>query len=147
MLRELCGEDTLKNVVIVTNRWEDVATDLGDARERELRTKEIFFKLALDKGARMVRHHNTYESASAIVKGLISNTPLPLLIQREMINEGKQLLDTAAGEVVNHELLEVIRKHTAELDKIKEEMKGQCPLHRNVSPTYVRYTSSCYNEG
>ena len=132
MLRELCGEDTLKNVVIVTNRWEEVAKDVGDAREEELMTKEIFFKIALDKGARMVRHRNTYESASAIVKTLIDNTPRPLLIQKEMVDEKKQLLDTAAGEVVNHELLEVMKIHRAELENLKDEMRGPyfLSLHR-----------------
>ncbi|KAK1223446.1 hypothetical protein PQX77_013685 [Marasmius sp. AFHP31] len=124
MFRELCGQDTLKNVVIVTNRWEEVPADVGDARDEELRSKEIFFKPALDKGARMVRHYNTYESASAIVKSLIGNTPLPLLIQEEMVTEGKRLLDTAAGEVANHEVLQLMRKHKAELEKITDEMRA-----------------------
>ncbi|KAL0057012.1 hypothetical protein AAF712_016367 [Marasmius tenuissimus] len=123
MFRELCGEDSLKNVVIVTNRWEEVPKDVGDAREEELRMKDIFFKPALDKSARMVRHRNTYESASAIMKSLMGNTPLPLLIQEEMVTQGKHLLETAAGEVVNHEISEVINKLKAELEMIKDEMQ------------------------
>ncbi|KAL0057038.1 hypothetical protein AAF712_016342, partial [Marasmius tenuissimus] len=123
MFRELCGEDTLKNVVIVTNRWEEVPQDIGDAREEELRTKDIFFKPALDKHARMVRHHNTHDSASTIVKSLVRNTPLPLLIQKEMVEEKKLLVETAAGEVVNQDVLEVMKKHSAELERIKHEMQ------------------------
>ncbi|KAK1223445.1 hypothetical protein PQX77_013684 [Marasmius sp. AFHP31] len=96
IFRELCGEDTLKNVVIVTNRWEEVPEDSGEAREEELRTKDIFFKPALDKGARMVRHNNTHDSASTIVKSL----------------------------VVNHEVLEVMKKHNDELERIKNEMQA-----------------------
>jgi hypothetical protein len=36
MFRELCGESTLRNVLIVTNMWSQVAPDLGEMREKEL---------------------------------------------------------------------------------------------------------------
>ena len=60
IFRELCGETSLKNVVIVTNMWGDVSYDVGKDRERELASK--FLKPALNRGAQMVYHHNTEQS-------------------------------------------------------------------------------------
>ena len=54
MFRKLCGESTLKNVVIVTNMWGKVEQDVGESREQEL--AGIYFKPALDKQAQLVRH-------------------------------------------------------------------------------------------
>ncbi|KAL0573452.1 hypothetical protein V5O48_008507 [Marasmius crinis-equi] len=124
IFQKLCGEDTLKNVVIVTNRWEEVLEEKGEARQRELSTKDIFFKPALDRGARIVRHLNTRESAHAILQNLLNNnTPLPLLIQKEMVDEDKRLLDTSAGEELNRELKETMQKHQRELERLGKEMK------------------------
>jgi len=65
MFRKLCGDDTLKNIVIVTNMWGEVGQAKGQMREAELKNK--FFKPTLDKGAQMLRHDNTVESAHNIL--------------------------------------------------------------------------------
>ncbi|KAL0058681.1 Rho guanine nucleotide exchange factor [Marasmius tenuissimus] len=49
MYQKLCGGATLRNIIIVTNRWEEVSREVGEAREEELRTEDIFFKPALAK--------------------------------------------------------------------------------------------------
>jgi len=46
MFRELCGDSTLKNVILVTNMWGDVSGSVGEARERELARE--FFKPVLE---------------------------------------------------------------------------------------------------
>ncbi|KAL0056959.1 hypothetical protein AAF712_016423, partial [Marasmius tenuissimus] len=103
MFRELCGETTLRNVVIVTNRWEEAPEGVGEAREEELKTMDGF-KPALDDGAQLVRHDNTHKSAVAIMEHFISDNPPPLTIGEE-----RQLLDAAAGQVLNHDARPVRR--------------------------------------
>ena len=120
MFRKLCGESTLKNVVLVTNMWGADPHDVSEAREKELSNK--FFKLALDKGAQMVRHHNTLQSAHGIIRGIVGNRPLVLQIQRELVDEGKSIIETAAGESVNQELQDQIERHEAEMEELREEM-------------------------
>ena len=120
MFRELCGDTTLKNVVLVTNMWGEVSHDVGESREDELSNN--FFKPVLDKGARMVRHHNTAQSAHDIIRMITKNRPLVLQIQRELVDEHKDIVDTAAGEAVNKELNEQIRRHQAQLKTVQEEM-------------------------
>ena len=121
MFRELCGDTSLKNVVLVTNMWGEVSQDVGEAREQELITN--FFKPVLDKDAQLARHHNTAESAHDIIRSIMKNRPMALQIQRELVDEKKNIIDTAAGEAVNKELNEHIRRHQAELKVIQEEMK------------------------
>jgi hypothetical protein len=41
MLRKLCGDDTLKNMVIVANWWGEVDREVGEAREAELAREDI----------------------------------------------------------------------------------------------------------
>ena len=121
MFRELCGDSTLRNVILVTNMWGAVSQDVGEEREEELTTS--FFKPVLNGGARLARHHNTIQSAHDIIRSIIRNQPAALQIQRELVDEGKGIIDTAAGEAINKELNEQIRRHQAELKTVKEEME------------------------
>lgn len=120
IFRELCGETNLKNVVLVTNMWSEVSNDVGEAREGELAS--IFLKPALEKGAQIVRHHNTEQSAHDVIRRIVNNHPVVLQIQRELVDEHKDIAGTAAGEAINVELTEETRRHEANLNAMREEM-------------------------
>jgi len=121
MFRKLCGDSTLRNVVLVTNMWGQVPQGVAEEREEELTSN--FFKPVLDKGAQLVRHHNTPRSAHDIIRRIMKNQPAVLQIQRELVDEGRDIVDTAAGEAINEELNQQIRRHQVELKTIKEEME------------------------
>ncbi|KAJ7859152.1 hypothetical protein B0H14DRAFT_2747238 [Mycena olivaceomarginata] len=123
MFRQLCGESTLRNVVIVTNMWGEVGREVGEAREAELGSDDRFFKPVLDKGGRMLRNNNGITSAQAILYYLIGNHPRALRIQRELVDQGKNISQTAAGEELNRELAEQIKRHRQEMAALQEEMK------------------------
>ena len=120
MFRELCGDKTLKNVIFVTNMWGEIPLDVGEARELELTTN--FFKPVLDKGAQLVRHHNTVQSAHDIIRSIMKNKPAALQIQRELVDQKRDIVHTSAGEVINKELNEQIRRHQEELKAVQEDM-------------------------
>ncbi|KAF8212916.1 P-loop containing nucleoside triphosphate hydrolase protein, partial [Mycena galopus ATCC 62051] len=124
MFRKLCGDEAMKNVVVVTTRWDDVQTDRGamEAREKELMdTPGKFFQPLIALGARYLRHDNTDASARRIMKALLENQPIPLKVQAEM-REGKTLEETAAGAALGAEMKALIDKHSAEMKELKEEM-------------------------
>lgn len=123
MFRKLCGDDTLKNVLIVTTMWSLVNHDVGEAREHELKTDERFFKPVLDKGATMVRHDNTRQTAHAILRRVLRNHPLPLDIQHEMVDQGKDISETAAAAEIDRQLTELVEKHRRELEQVKAELR------------------------
>ena len=110
----------MKNVVLVTNMWDEVPHDVGEAREREL--SSVFFRPVLDLGAQMVRHHDTAESAHDIIRRIMGNRPIVLQIQQELVDEQKDIVNTVAGEAINRELNRQIRRHQLELEGIQEEM-------------------------
>ena len=123
---ELCGESALKNVVLVTNMWGNVSHEIGEVRENELSRQ--FFKPALDKGAKIVRHHNTVESAQDIVRRIVANNPVVLRIQWELADEQKDITETAAGEAVIQELDEQTKRCLAGLREVQEGIER--PLRR-----------------
>ena len=125
MLRKLCGESALQNVVIVTNMWGEVDLQVGEAREAELMREEIFFKPILDKGGRIARNENTVISAQNIIRLVLGNRPLPLRIQRELIDEGKGISATSASKELHREFNAQIMKHQEEVRNtraLKEEI-------------------------
>lgn len=123
MFRKLCGDDTLKNVTLVTNMWSQVTPERGAAREHQLRTDDIFFKPVLDEGARMVRHDGSRASAQAILLPIVSNYPMTLRIQREIVDERLDVTKTAAGIELDRELAELREQHKQQLAEIQREMQ------------------------
>ena len=119
--RDLCGDTTLKNVVVVTNMWGDVSPEDGAVHESELFS--VFFKPAFEKGAQMARHYNTAQSAHEIIRRIMMNHPVVLQIQRELVDEHRGIIDTSAGQAVNRELDELARRHQVELESVENEMK------------------------
>ena len=124
MFRELCGDNNLKNVFIVTNMWGSVDPRVGLAWENELSLTDIFFKPALDKGTRLLRHDNTIGSAYNIIRQVMKNHPVALQIQEELVDQKKDISDTAAGIELNKELREQAERHRKEIVELQKEMRG-----------------------
>ena len=123
MFRKLCGDSALQNVIIVTNMWGEVNPQVGEEREAELMGNDIFFKPAIEKHTRIVRHENTVPSAKHIIRLILGRNPLPLQIQRELVDEGKDITQTHSGRELNRELDAKVREHMDEIQILKEEMQ------------------------
>jgi len=121
MFRELCGEKTLRNVILVTNKWGQVTPKQGADREQQL--KDNYFKAAIEKGAQPCRHRNTSESARKILRKILENKPLTLKIQRELIDERKDIGQTGAGAELNREIREAVEKYQRDIRELEERMR------------------------
>lgn len=140
MFKDLCGENPMKNVVLVTNRWE-YASSCGEAgkaleKEGELRTKADFWAPLIKRGSDMVCWEDNYApriqytsavkdflSAHDIIRRFINKEPKVLQIQTELVEQQRKLIDTTAGVTVNEETLRVEKKYQDELVKIRQEME------------------------
>ena len=131
MFRKLCGDETLKNVLIVTTMWGLVDPKIGETREEQLKTYDNFFKPVLDKGARMARHDNTRQCAQDLVRMIMKNHPQALHLQRELVDEGKDITETSAGEEIGREIAELVKKHKSELQEVQDEMR-EALAHRDL---------------
>lgn len=123
MFLKLCGDAAMKNVVIVTNMWSLVAPETGAAREKELQSGDFFGPL-LDRGARMVHHDGTPESAAEIARIFLDNHPRRLRIQRELVIDRKEIFETEAGIELDRELAAMATKYKQEMDQLTREMKA-----------------------
>ncbi|KAF8595023.1 P-loop containing nucleoside triphosphate hydrolase protein [Ceratobasidium sp. AG-I] len=83
--QNICGRHAMKNVIIVTNMWEQVDLETGSAREDELRFSPKLFKPAMDDGARMMRHYNKVESSRELVGQLLGRDAVGLQLQEELM--------------------------------------------------------------
>ena len=124
MFQKLCGSAALANVVLATTRWSEVKQAVGEGRETELKTKEAFFKPVIDAGAPLVRYMRTPESAMEILNHLVGKPAIPLLIQKEMVDGGKRLSETEAGQALQSEIAEQVRRHEEDMRTLMEELEA-----------------------
>ena len=118
---KICGDAALKNVILVTNLWDGVSPDIGEARKDELCSN--LFKSAIYKGSRMVPHHNTVESAHDVIRMIMTNPPIVLRIQRELVDERRGIIKTTAGEAIGRESDAQTRWYQTELERIQEDKR------------------------
>lgn len=127
MFRQLCGDPSLKNVVMTTSGWDLMTTPdqlaKAEIKETDLTSNPEFWQPMLDKGCRVARFHNDKKSALEIISSVIPDKPVVLKIQHELVDKQMNLVDTAAGVTVNEELIKVQAKYEAQLKEIHEEMK------------------------
>ena len=124
IFRKICGQMALKNVLLVTTRWNDVDEALGADRENELRKK--FWAYMLSNGSSMKRFYGDKESATAISSQLLSKRGIVLEIQRELVDERKTLKQTVAGSFVSEDISELkkdLQKQLNDLDVERQRLR------------------------
>ncbi|KIW87633.1 uncharacterized protein Z519_11607 [Cladophialophora bantiana CBS 173.52] len=128
LLIELCGEQALRRVILVTNFRDKVDATGEDTRQQELEDSQLFESVSIN-GSRIFRHTNGTATARQIVRHLLSirtghEPGTYLQIQKEMVDEGKELDQTRAGQsmVVS---LALLREVSAEFRrKLKVELQS-----------------------
>lgn len=120
IFRKICGDKSLKNVVIVTNQWSKLTEDEGMRRVAQLASMDDYFKAALEKKARMMHHtRDTVESVHEVIRAIIENHPVPLIIQEELVTENKPINETGAGQEVDKKIAMLVAEYEK---KIKEQL-------------------------
>lgn len=128
MFKKLCGEDNLSSVVLASTMWDGVDEKTGCIRENELRSS--FWATMVEKGSKVVRHDGGVDSAERIVNHILSRQQtITLDIQRELVHDGKQLQDTAAGAAVQAELNEKIDRLQKDLLEVRQSFRETAASH------------------
>ncbi|KFZ07912.1 hypothetical protein V502_09670 [Pseudogymnoascus sp. VKM F-4520 (FW-2644)] len=121
MLKEICGREAYKNIVLGTTGWDLLPDPAeGITRERELREGDSFWKGMIKVGAQCVRMNQDVQSGKKLLLNMGNNETTALKIQTEMVEEGKAFEDTTAATELDHALtqlkIELAEKlHQAEL--------------------------------
>jgi hypothetical protein len=110
MFGKLCGDDAMANVVLVTTMWGRITEEEGALREQEL--KENFWAIMLGHGSLTARYMHTHKSAWDIVDMLVPKERLhSLLIQRELVDLGKTIPETAAGTALRMHFQDTLKEY------------------------------------
>ncbi|KAL4062283.1 hypothetical protein V8B97DRAFT_1921046 [Scleroderma yunnanense] len=123
MFQKLCGPVSLKNVVIVTTMWDTVTSEEGQQHEQELRSSETMFKPLLDGGATMLRHDRTPRSATNVIDRLLGKDPTTTQIVHELVQELKELKNTAAGTELRSDIDAYLQRLQNETKSLEAEMR------------------------
>lgn len=119
VFRELCGEDPLSNVILVTTGWGDAnkTGELDQALENEvqLRVDKDFWQPMIARGSKVEKFEDTRDSALDIIIKIAGRQPVLLQIQEELVDQNKDLVNTSAGFTVDKELKELEKKYSAKL--------------------------------
>ena len=140
----LCGEESLKNVVLVTTKW-DKATENARSHEEEL-VKDFWagmIKLGSSRPKRLGKvvdpSSGIVDPRSDVIAPMLQFEPTFLQIQREL-GKGKGLIETAAGQYIDRDLSFAIQQlkesHDFALDQaektgrpqLKEALAGQAAI-------------------
>jgi hypothetical protein len=139
MFRKLCGRDCLNSVVLATTFWDSVAPDEGQKRSKELEDDDSLWGRMKKAGSRIVTLRNDREDALEVLAEASRGSKTVLQAQREMVDEGKTLNQTAAGQFSatngglgapsqQYERLESlrasVRRRSADMHEIKERLES-----------------------
>ena len=100
IFHNLCGLRALQNVLLTTTKWSNVNQREGERREEILQDYELWGGL-INKGTTVRRFMGTRESGLELIDQLMKKEPIPLLIQRQIVDENMALEETDAGQCID----------------------------------------------
>lgn len=123
MLRKLCGDEALQNMVLTTTHWSNVNKSVGNRREEELLTNPQFWGGLVERGAKVARFDGDRGSGLALIDLFMSmkHKTVTLAIQDELVNKQKELRDTAAGIAIHDGLKRLVQQYEASLRELRKE--------------------------
>jgi hypothetical protein len=97
MFQKLCGADFYPNVVLATSFWSLVDEATGARREAELRDRDEFWGEMVRQGSSVVRLPDDRDACVNLLVWLSASRRAPLQIQKELVDDGRELRETQAG--------------------------------------------------
>ncbi len=127
MFRSLCGDEALSKVVLATTFWSHVNVTTGMNREKELEKSEFWGKM-IRKGSKVLRQDDSRVSARSIIEYLVrKRTPesanVALDIQKQMVDQGKSLDQTGAGQEMNAQILSMRREYEEKIAILRADLQ------------------------
>lgn len=124
MFKALCGDDSLGSVVLATTWWANVTPEVGRQREEQLCSTPAMWKNMIEKGSRIWRLDRDEESALEIIHYLIEKKrPVTLDIQIDMVENGKTLSETPAGQEVQAEIEKQRQAYQKKIEDLQRDMQ------------------------
>ncbi|KAF4965618.1 hypothetical protein FSARC_6605 [Fusarium sarcochroum] len=132
LLHKICGIEGAKFARLVTTMWDEISVESSlysraMEREEELKSTEGCWGWMSDRGSRIQRCMATRASALSALSSLLAVSdvqgPAVLQLQQELIDENKDLDDTAAG-------IELSKHHGTSWQRLQRELKALQTSHQ-----------------
>ena len=127
MFGELCGDQAVKKVVLVTTMWDRGTTDhqqTHNQRENELFQK--YWKTMIGHGASTARFSNSADSAWKIVDIILKKHETEvLLLQEELVDLKRALNETQAGKTLYSDLQKLLAEQRDTVRSLAEQAREQ----------------------
>jgi hypothetical protein len=144
MFRELCGDDALNAVFLLTTGWGGVDVKVGTKREKQLSSD--FWKPMLDQGSTIYRFDNTPTGAQTILNSISTKynahqVSTVLRIQEEIVDMQKRIPDTRAGKQLRYTLQEILdqQKKSRNKDDIQKTIRQLKQLKIPMSQRFLGF--------
>ena len=130
MFAELCGDKSARNVMLVTTMWDKIKS-IPAAETKEANLKERYWNVMIHHGASVGRFYMNEPTGSnspwEMVDKMIRQYQLgqALLLQEEMVDEGKRLEQTNAGKALSSNLRRLLIKQNKAIKLLEERVEGE----------------------
>ena len=131
ILKELCGDATLRNVVIMIHEWEEVSPETEELLNASF-SNEGSFHAVIEHGAQVYRCTDASKPDVGALRFILGGTPVVPKVQQGPIDEGggpERVLKESEQEAVDkkveelrRELEEQKRRAQLEADALKEQI-------------------------
>jgi len=126
MFGELCGDQAVKKVVLVTTMWDKIQRDPGTGVRRENELFENYWKTMINYGASTARFSNTPDSAWKIVDLILKvHETEVLLLQEELVDLRRSLNETQAGKTLYSDLQRLLAEQRDTVRSLAEQARDE----------------------
>ncbi|CAJ0550085.1 Ff.00g100150.m01.CDS01 [Fusarium sp. VM40] len=134
LLRKIIGDSALTNVILVTTMWNILRLeDRQRALQREQELIDGFWSPMIDRGSYVAQFNGTPQSAYPLIHQLADRQSVVLDIQREIVDQDRSILETAAGASLAQKLMDDHEDYQFKLFNLHDQLdlkQGQLPLDK-----------------
>ncbi|KAG6887069.1 hypothetical protein C0992_000958 [Termitomyces sp. T32_za158] len=132
MFTRLCGPEAIKNVILITTKWDELSSE-GIGKLRESQLKGEHWKHMVEMGSRVHRFDGTQRLARRIVNYILAKQPIDAVqIQTELVQIGDLLAETEAGRTLRYTLQDLLKKQKAMSTKMRNSSEGDPSMHEKA---------------
>ena len=126
MFGELCGDQAVKKVVLVTTMWDKDKTDPQKHNQRERELFDNYWKTMINYGASTARFLNSPDSAWKIIDPILKQHETEvLLLQEELVDLKRALNETQAGKTLYSDLQRLLAEQRDTVRSLAEQAREQ----------------------
>lgn len=128
MFEQLCGEGSLHNVVMLTNRWGSI--DESEAVNRENELKDDYWSMYMAGGCTIDRYRDKNDLVR-IFEVFLQHSSAVLNIQSEMVDGNKPVGETSAGGLLqgNAELDQARTKFDSDVHSLTKQHEEEMAVY------------------